>query len=294
MITKARLSDQALADPVLAPAPATSPQDEGATGASYLRTHEKLRTYAETQLMLLIAQATEPLGGRVAARSLAQRGIDISEATVARLMRRLDARGLTRPAGSKGRVPTDEGKRLAAILLADDRRSEQFSRALDVRNVQDAIDVLEARRGVEREAARSAALRATSEDLAGLREMLQYHERALHVGEGPRQPGLQFHRLIGRASNNKLLRAMMDSVLAERLDAVEQIVDVVTRTHGTIAASAPEHHVILVAIEAQDPDAAEAAMVAHLDRLITETRQFAGTDRSVVLEQLLALVSSGA
>ncbi len=286
------MTDRALAD-VVAEA-ATSTPGGVATGVPYLRAHEKLHTYAETQLMLVIADATEPLGGRVAARLLAQRGIHLSEATVARLMRRLDARGLTRPAGTKGRVPTDEGKRLAASLVANDRRSEQFSRALDVRNVQDAIDVLEARRGVEREAARSAALRSTSDDLAALREGLQHHERALNVGDGPRRPGLQFHRLIGRASHNKLLKALMDSVLAERLDAVEQIVDVVTRSHGTIAASAPEHHAILLAIEAHDPDAAEAAMVAHLDRLIAETLQFAGTDRSVVLEQLLALVRSGA
>jgi len=240
-----------------------------------------------------LSEANEPLGGREAARRLRGHDVVLSEATATRLLRRLDERGLTEPAGTKGRVLTEEGWRLATSLRTDEKRSEQFATALDVRSLQDAIDVLVARRGVEREAARAAAINASAVHLEDLRQVLLAHEHVLESAEGPRRQGLSFHRLVALASGNKLLVALMDLVLSDELDALEQIIDVVTRSHGTVASSIPEHRALLEAIEARDADRAEAAMVSHLERLIRETSDFAQSAHSQLVAGLLRLAQQG-
>lgn len=250
----------------------------------------KLDTAAETALLLAIGDAGQPVGARAASRALAESGFSLSESTVTRLLRRLDERRLTVALGAKGRLLTDEGRALATLVTADRRRSEAFSSALDIHNVQDLRDILVARRGVEREAARAAAERATRAELQRLRELVERHSNQVAVGEIPRRGALEFHRLIGRASRNKLLAALSATVLAEETDALEQILDVVTQAHGTFEESAPEHLRLLRCLEARDADGAEQAMVDHLNRLIAETNDFASQDRGQMFDRLLAFV----
>jgi DNA-binding FadR family transcriptional regulator len=268
--------------------PAT--RDTGSLAVRRYRRARTLKTATETALLLAVAAATEPVGARSAARALRQEGFELSESTLARMLRRLDERGLTHRIGAKGRLPTNEGRRLAALLESDRRRSEEFAAALDISSVHALLDLLRVRRGLEAEAARAAAENAKEEDLARLRQVVEEHAAQSGVGEIPRHSGLEFHRLVARASGNALLAAIAETVLAEETAGLEQVLDIVTKSAGTFDRSLVEHIRLLERFEAGDPSGAARAMEEHLTRLIDETSEFAGSERSAQLDRLLALV----
>jgi DNA-binding FadR family transcriptional regulator len=272
--------------------PSHRPQDFGWRAARVLR--RTLETATETALLLEIAAATEPVGARSAARALKEQGFAVSESTLARALRRLDQRGLTHRNGAKGRLLTDEGRRLAGLLESDRRRSEGFAAVLDISSVQALLDLLKVRRGLEPEAARAAAELATEDDLAGLRQVVDEHAAQSGNGEIPRHSGLEFHRLIAHASRNGLLTAMAETVLAEETAGLEQVLDIVTQSAGTFDRSLTEHIELLERLEARDPAGAARAMERHLARLIDETSEFARSERGAQLDRLLALVRSQA
>jgi DNA-binding FadR family transcriptional regulator len=158
---------------------------------------------------------------------------------------------------------------------------------LDIANLQDLLDLLNARRSVEREAAREAATRASEADVANLERLLETHRGRLGQGEIPRDDALEFHRTIGRASGNRVLRMMTDLVLNRRLDRIESVLDVIVGSHHSEALSLDEHEEIVGAIRARQSEQAEVAMQHHLDRLIQEVQATVDTGHAEIYERLL-------
>lgn len=222
----------------------------------------------EAALLELIAEL-QPVGAREISKRLEGVLSDLSESTLSRLLRRLDARGLTYSAKGKGRVLTETG-RDASDHAANMRRWSQELGLLELRTVQDVADLLHARRGVEREIARAAALAATDEDIAQLNTLFSRHETAIETNDERRRHAVEFHRALAEIVPNKMLRGLASVIFEARFDHLEQALDVITESRGTTLNSTHEHHDLLEAITKRDPDAAEAVMVRHLDRLIAD------------------------
>jgi DNA-binding GntR family transcriptional regulator len=89
-----------------------------------------------------------------------------------------------------------------------------------------------------------------------------------------------------------MLSVLIDAVLGHHHESLEQLLDVVTKSRGTMGASQVEHRNILDAVAAHDPDAAKDAMTIHLDRLLTDVTQFARRGNAGVVEQILSLVQT--
>ncbi len=236
----------------------------------------------ESALLAAMNSQAGPLGARAAAGYLRERGFDVSESTVSRLLRELDERALTRSLGKKGRVLTEEGRRAAANLLLDSRRASDFADALNLRDVEDLVDHLAGRRGIEREAARAAALRATPEDLARLRTMVD------SPGSGRWQERLGFHRTIGQVSHNKQIQAITGTLFDERLDPLEHLLVLIGIKQDALVRWDKEHRDIVSSIADRDPDGAERLMVVHLDGMIRDTERFANSGNAHVIHALLA------
>ncbi|NMR19204.1 FadR/GntR family transcriptional regulator [Cellulomonas fimi] len=220
----------------------------------------------ERALLALIADL-QPVGAREISKRLDGPLEGLSESTLSRLLRRLDARGLTHSPGGKGRILTGDG-RAAADRFANELRWSQELGSLELRTAQDVADLLHARRGVEREIARAAALAATDADVANLSALLVGHESSIETDDERRRKAVDFHRALAEMVPNRMLRGLASVVFDPRFDHLEQVLDVITESRGTTRRSTHEHHDLLDAIESRDPDAAEAAMVRHLDRLI--------------------------
>ncbi|WP_182886858.1 MULTISPECIES: FCD domain-containing protein [unclassified Microbispora] len=241
----------------------------------------------EERLLGIVWRADGPVGARLAGRQLRESGLEISEATVSRIFKRLDDFGLTMPSGRKGRTLTEHGRRCAEAMSARQRHEEEFTRAFDIRTVEQLLDLLHARRGVEREIAGRAAAKATDDDVAGLEEILRRHEMSLDDDEHARQVGMNFHRTIARIAGSDLLGALAGAVLNESLLPLEKVLDVITGGHGTVSQSVPEHVEIVAAIRRRDPAAAEEAMARHLTRLIDEVTDFSRSDQVRIFDRLL-------
>jgi DNA-binding FadR family transcriptional regulator len=133
--------------------------------------------------------------------------------------------------------------------------------------------MMRARLVIEPAIAREAAVNATGDHLAGIRQAMARTRAAVTWAEYEAQDDL-FHRHIASASDNLLLEALF-----QLLNDVRRAVawgNVVRGTaspppdHGSFA----EHEAIAQAIEQRDPDAAQEAMRRHLrsvsDRLFGE------------------------
>ncbi|WP_271986230.1 FCD domain-containing protein [Pseudoclavibacter terrae] len=246
----------------------------------------------ESTLMSILLDRDTPVGARAAARFLGNDGIEVSEATVSRIFARLDAAGLTAPVGRKGRVLSVAGRRMAQSAAIAERRNEDLDRALEIRSVEQLLDLLRARRGVERELARAAARHCTPAAADELENVINEHREVIATGSNPHNRAMNFHRSIAEMSNNALLAAISDTLWNDSLIPLEKILDIVTVGHGTVEHSVPEHLEILTHIRDGNEDAAEAAMASHLGRLIVEVEDFAASDFSDIFSRLISSIDA--
>lgn len=126
----------------------------------------------------------------------------------------------------------------------------------------DLFELLELRFIFEPEAAALAAERATSEDLEELQRCVAVLEKALGTGVKPPED-LGFHLAIARATRNGAL-VDVSSLIARFYQQDEQLPD---------AIDVQEHREIYEAIRDRDPEAARAAMCAHLEEIESRYRQ---------------------
>jgi GntR family transcriptional repressor for pyruvate dehydrogenase complex len=123
--------------------------------------------------------------------------------------------------------------------------------------------VHEARRILEVPAAALAATRRSDEDIEAMRRALDLMTSEIAAGEVGARGDAAFHAAVTAAAQNPTLRELMHRI---EPDVVE------TRSESLSQAERPprsldDHRRIAAAIEAQDPDAAAAAMQRHLDRV---------------------------
>ncbi|MEM1430966.1 MAG: GntR family transcriptional regulator [Pseudomonadota bacterium] len=132
-------------------------------------------------------------------------------------------------------------------------------------SVADLMDLMEVRESLEGMACRLAASRATDAELGRLAQMLDAHAEAddLKTGRGYFQGAgdKDFHNVILEASGN----ARLSTLLGEDLYALLRLYRRRLSTRpGRAADALAEHRAILAALQARDPEGAEAAMRAHI------------------------------
>jgi DNA-binding FadR family transcriptional regulator len=180
--------------------------------------------------------------------------LGVGRTTLREALRLLESRGmLTIRSGPGGGPvvrhpePSDLTDALLVIL--------QFQRAT-------MLEILDARIMFESAAAGLAATRITSTELDRLRELNEEisavvgadHETALYANK-------RFHRLIAAASGNIVVQTFVDTLLEVADDGFHEI----HHTRAFKRAVADGHALVIKALEARDPDAAEEAMRAHIE-----------------------------
>jgi GntR family transcriptional regulator, transcriptional repressor for pyruvate dehydrogenase complex len=245
----------------------------------------KDREGAMAILAQIMATNPEPLGTRYAALELEARGVEMSESSVSRLLRAMDSRGWTTPVGTKGRVLSAEGRRQAAESVLADRTSASLKHP--VKDVEDLLDLLRARRAVESAVAGDAARSPDQESLQSLERLCDLHHQ--HIGEAPMidQPGLTFHRAIVAMCGNRMLKVAGEMMLAPHLDRVESVLDTILATRRAEEQVIAEHREVFEFIRSGDAAGAEGAMRAHFDAMIAATENSVVGDSQFLVEQLL-------
>lgn len=244
------------------------------SGDSYLPPRAPLLASLEFEHAILhLLDNNGPLGSGTLMEELQDLGYPGSEPTVGRFLRTLDRRGLSTRISNKGRHLTEPGrKRLRELCEVEDQLyyERELIRTMRSNTIDDLLDVLVARRALERETARLAAERATSDEIDQIAAAVQEHRRVLAMSGLAMDADEKVHSLIALAGRNRVLAAAIDLIrrdkqLAIALDAILKHTD-----HKYVVG----HERILKAIVRRAPDEAERAMLEHINTLITDVQRY--------------------
>jgi DNA-binding FadR family transcriptional regulator len=132
------------------------------------------------------------------------------------------------------------------------------------------MELFEMRRLIEPQIAYLAAERATPEEIAMMEQALVQQEEAVARGETGTDVDKSFHYIMAKATKNKVLLRLTDSMrdlLAESRDKYLQV-------EGRPGKSISRHRQVLDAIKAKDGDLAAQVMLEHVQDI--EECLFAG------------------
>ena len=182
----------------------------------------------------------------------------VSRTTVREALRSLAATGLIR------KVPGVAG---GSFVESVDHRSLGTAFGGSLANVLQLgsinwSELSNVRRLLEIPAARLAAGNRTDDDLAALRELLGEERRTTVEDPNVSDLDISFHSAVGESTKNRLLASLVAAVHHATRPVTElELSPEIGR------ATVMQHRAVVDAIEAGDPDAAEAAMREHLDYL---------------------------
>jgi len=213
----------------------------------------------------------DPVGSGIACEVLAKAGFQVSEATVGRLLRQMDVLGYTERVGFKGRMLTPTGREYIGHVANRESRqrySDQLADLVRSRSLDDLLETLVARRAIEREIARLAAINITPEQSARMSVIVNEYESA--EGDRVAHGDVAFHQALAEAAGNKVLNAALDLI---RQDAqLSPVLGYIReQVHGRVF---EDHKKIYLAVAAKNPLAAEMAMVSHIENLVVDVSKY--------------------
>lgn len=140
-------------------------------------------------------------------------------------------------------------------------------------SLEAVLQIVEVRRALEAEAAELAARRRRAADLTAIRRALRAIDAAVKAGRDGVDEDVAFHRAIAHAAGNPFLIRTLD-YLGQFLQDATRVTRAYEARHAALAADVlQEHHALLEAIEAGDPDAARTAAVRHMHNAAARIRQ---------------------
>lgn len=229
------------------------------------------RNDALTLLALDALQRTDsPTGARRLAEIFTRNGYETAEATAGRFLHKLDELGLTYNIGKQGRTLTESGRHRLDEMRWQAQIFEETAKvaeAVDASHQRELLGLLYARRAVESETARLAALHAQDAELRAISDA----SSACHcITDQDRNTHAQsFHLMVIRASHNPLLIAVGTLLLNPQVEpAAKILLTDLSRRQGRGAELSEEHGAIADAIAARDGDLSEQLMRRHIDALI--------------------------
>jgi GntR family transcriptional regulator, transcriptional repressor for pyruvate dehydrogenase complex len=171
---------------------------------------------------------------------------------------RMTVREAIRVLRDEGYVASRRGS-AGGITVLDQAEDAKQLRPVLLGRMAELDDDFEFRIAVEGAAAALAARRRTKHDLARLHQAFADLEQGRETARF-RAADNVFHLAIADAARNRFMREAIENVRAMTWVPLDQVI-------SKVFTSAHEHHAqILQAIEDSDPDAAERAAVAHIQR----------------------------
>jgi DNA-binding FadR family transcriptional regulator len=226
-------------------------------------TKKSVRGQVFWQLRDQILRRTWPPGSKLPSENELSKSMGVSRASVREGIQHLVSLGI---------LETRHGEGTFVLELTGDGQVH-FNALLPLLVLDDIdiLQVLEYRRIVEKGAAALAAERATDRDLAEMEavygQMVQFRD---NVAEFARAD-LEFHLVLAKATGNPVI-IKVNNVLRSILEiSMENIVSTLKMEDGL-----HYHRLIIDAVRAHDPQAAESIMQEHVDRTIVRLKAESG------------------
>ena len=226
----------------------------------------------EHATLSILLESQKPVGASALSLALESLGLEVSMATAGRLLWTLEQKGYVQQVSNKGRILSEEGERLVRTWNQEERHrslAEDFFQTLREHSPERLLDVLLARRAIERETSRLAALRGTEEDIAKILtygDILDNHTRGnLQVAVMDRT----FHESIAEAAKNPVLGAALR--LVRQNGTIRSLFISIRAREDYILGG--DHQAIAEAIARKNPQEAEETMLRHIDNIIQDVQK---------------------
>lgn len=226
----------------------------------------------EHELLSTIASVGEPVGASTLVYTVGKK-YDLSQATIGRKLMELDMKGYVQLEGRKGRVLTEKGAQWLTQLQKKIHQENLNSRLLEVLNESGQkamIDVLVARRALEREIAGLAAERATPEHIGLLQNSVDEQLAILAENQIPYEGDREFHHLIALIARNDVLMHAVQLVW----DRSRELPATAFIRNSVGSQLVVDHQRIVDAIAEGSPKKAEQAMTDHINKMIEDVRLY--------------------
>lgn len=216
------------------------------------------------QVRDLITSGRLKVGDRLPAERELAKILQVGRSTVREAIRALESLGIlqARPGEGTFLVSNPSETKTDPITASAFKTWENQHKLFEVRMV------------IEPDLAALAARRASPEQIAKMREILREQETSVKRGDIGMKADTAFHFLLAEATGNEILLRIMDSLMHLLHETREASLHV----SGRSAISLKQHKMIVRAIEARDPTAAERRMrehIAGMEKLVFATRGFA-------------------
>jgi GntR family transcriptional regulator, transcriptional repressor for pyruvate dehydrogenase complex len=213
------------------------------------------RAEVEEQLRQAIALGELAAGDKLPSEPDLAKLFDVSRSTVREALRSLASSGLLRKTPGSGGgtfIREVDSEQLEATM------SDTMGLLLTLGEL-DEDEVAFVREALEVPACRLAAINRTEGDLAELRDLVDSEKEATVADAAVVDLDVSFHGRVARASGNRLLYAFVQA-----MHNVARPVDYLLLSEDVGRSAVRQHIAICKAIEAQDPDSAERAILDHL------------------------------
>src|ERR1700733_9528054 len=209
---------------------------------------QKLADTVVEQILAEVNQRGLKPGTRMPSERELQRLLGVGRSTVREAMTGLSALGVVDIRHGEGAFVARD----PAVFGATDEIATALSKGV-------TRVLLEARRPIETEIARLAALRRTDSDLNALRAILKEHADLMAAHQSAARQAAQFHLLLADSAHNEVLAGFVASyrrLLVDRGPHLEQI-------EGYRAWELEGHRRLLSAVDAANPELATTLMQEH-------------------------------
>lgn len=238
--------------------------------------NQRLYRQIADQLRALIDSGEFPPGSRLPAERELAKLLGVSRASVREAMIALEVIGLVDVRVGNGVlvcVPPGQAVSDEPVMRQATRNQwkdldPELGLEIDFSAEIPPFALLQARRLIEPETAALAAVNASDEELAGIREAfernVQDNRDDSHTHPGERL----FHIRIAHASDNPAYALIIQHLLGHRYGSMFQRLQSHYTSGDMPHRSEDEHRRVLLALESHDPKAARQAMAEHLDEVI--------------------------
>lgn len=213
---------------------------------------ERLADRAYSGIVELINSDDLHVGDRLPSESRLAEIFGMSRTIVREALARLTSDGITEP-------------RRGAGSFVKNRPSDRMLAYMRVTDLPATLGTYEVRFVLEAEAARLAAARRSSVEMAAIDEALQVLRAALLSSSPAHDEDMALHRQIVLATGNAAFLSAFDALFPDIDRIMRAGVDISrSRPPEVIGAMMREHEMIVDAIRASDPEGAALAMRWHL------------------------------
>ncbi|TCM16069.1 GntR family transcriptional regulator [Novosphingobium sp. PhB165] len=212
----------------------------------------RLSDHAYAGIVEIIKSRNLEVGARLPSESALAEMFSVSRAIVREALVRLASDGIT------------EARRGAGSFVKS-RPSERLAAFMPMSELSATMGSFEVRFVLEAEAARLAATRRTSPEMAHVEEGMDMLRSALLSGAPAHAEDMELHRRIASATGNPAFLIAFDALRSGIEKVMRAGLDISRARHpDVIATMLREHEVIVEAIRVQDADGAALAMHWHL------------------------------